>query len=597
MDQLPTEIILHVISFLHDTKDKIELLQVSRSLHSLITHNPSCWSPLDLSLHRERITNAALIGILRSCYLKIVVPRQQVLHSSSSRRQQQLQQQQQNFPQPLSSCRVGAQLDSIDLSGCHLLTLDALLMLVHTLPYLKVLGLNKYPATFIPEPLARHPRHYRRTRSTMIDMLRDDLYQCRPRHGLSSSTMDLSKQPLVSLSISDTTLLGLLPCMTFLTNLSLQHQPISYEACRVMNKTLKQLRHLDISSCQISVHSLQYLIRSLVSSLQSLKMLNLELSDMTLLCLQLFGEHSLTCLHLSCLDPQALPGLARSLRKLTKLTDFRLTRLPSGNVDGLISTLATCHLQSLDLSPKLEIYPIFSSHPRSLSDTASSLSLKASTSSSNRLPRQHSAKNTASSLLPPATKSPHAGPFTTATYSRSERNLTMTPPAFIHLSTFKYLVELRLCFPTLHNSKALTTFFKTATCPLQIFELRLRDLPPPTDDEDYLDGLAGFAHLHTLLLYSVPLTAASVSTILQLHRLNAMTIHDAKELAKVCPLFLRRWLSDLPHLRLLRMDRVPFAWTSITDLLPSYPHNYHPDHPLYHGDSMFIKTDAWEWVE
>jgi hypothetical protein len=171
----------------------------------------------------------------------------------------------------------------------------------------------------------------------------------------------------------------------------------------------------------------------------------------------------------------------------------------------------------------------------------------------------------------------------------------MTPLAFIHLATFKHLVELRLCFPTLHYSSPLTTFFKTATCPLQILELRLRDLPPLTDDEDYLDGLASFAHLHTLLLYSVPLTSASVFTILQLHRLNAMTIHDAKTLVKLCPLFLRRWLMDLPRLGLLRMDRVPFAWNSIADLLPSYTH--HPDQPLYNGDSMFIKTDTWEWVE
>ncbi|KAI8344582.1 hypothetical protein BC941DRAFT_409019 [Chlamydoabsidia padenii] len=613
MDQLPTEVILHVISFIHDTKDKIELLRANRYIKSLIIHNQSCWSSLDLSLYRDRINNGALIGILRSLSLDIVLIRRETPPSPPPTKRQHLLV---SPTSPPTSHRLGTLIENINLSGCHLVTPDALLMLVYTLPCLKVLHLNKYPATSIPDLLATHPRHCRRTRSTMIDMLRDDLYQCRPRHGLSSSTMDLSKQPLASLTIVDATLLRLLPCTPFLTNLSLQHQLVSHNTCCVMEKELVHLRHLDISSCQINVNSLQYLIRTMAASLISLKMLNLELSDLTLLCLQQHGKNSLECLHLSCLNPSSLPGLARTLRALVKLTDFRMTRLPSGNVDPLILRLATrqSQLRCLDLSPKLELYPTFvsgnHSRPFSSDNTAPIIIQPSSTSSTTTrlLKQQQQSLNknlslsSSSHLLPPntsnksRTRSGKSCNVTDVTFTRSERGLHLTDISFHHLAyNLTHLVELRLCFPTV-RAGTLTRFFKSAKCPLRVLELRLRDT---NDDDDYLDGLENLDHLETLLLYSVPMNTRSVDIILHTRRLKSMTIHDAKQLGKLSPLFLRRWLLGLPRLGLLRMDRVPFAWTSISDLLlPEQDYLYQPDHPLYNGDSMFIRTSSgiWQWV-
>ncbi|CAO3600856.1 unnamed protein product [Absidia cylindrospora] len=680
MDLLPTEVLLQIISFLHNPKDKIELLRTNWCIHSILAHTPICWSPLDLSLYREKINNAALLSILRSRSLEIVVPKQQPLQQPATLL---------TTPTPPHSSALAttvasnwskaAQLDSINISGCHLLTSEAILMLVNTLPYLKTLHIDRYTATSVPEPLARHPRHYRRTRSKMIDMLRDDLYQCRPRHGLSSSTMDLSKQPLTSLTITDTTLQRLLVSTPFLTDLSLQHQRLSMAVCRSMHKRLPHLRHLDISSCEVMSPDLQYLVRTMASSLLSLKMLNLALSNLTLLCLQLHGGHSLECLHLSCLDPLSLPGLARTVKSLTKLTDFRLTRLPSGNVDELVCTLATHHpqLQSLDISPKLELYPKFTSasHPKTypamditsafgpLSSATGTLSSTFRTTTTTAYPfhddddhrsdsfgiprsstsmkhqqhqrwtaaSRHTPIKAAARLLPPqpASITKRLGghlPSTTTqssssstssshvTFTRSERDLYLTDVSMDRLATcFNHLTVLRLCFPII-DGRTLSHFFQHTTCPLRTFELRLRNTGTTTAAApggvvvNYLDGLEHLDQLHTLLLYSVPINEHAVDSILATRHLQSMTIHDAKQLGKLYPFFLRRWLLELPRLGLLRMDWVAFAWTSVADIVRHHQQDgawiqqgrfYHPNDPLYDGDSMFIKTSPgmWEWVE
>ncbi|ORZ15897.1 hypothetical protein BCR42DRAFT_416112 [Absidia repens] len=724
MDLLPTEVLLQIIGFLHDPKDKIELLRTNRCIHSILAHTPICWSPLDLSLYTEKINNAALLSILRSRSLEIVVPKQPLLQQPATLLTTPTPPHPSALETTVASNRSkAAQLDSINISGCHLLTSEAILMLVNTLPYLKTLDIDRYTATSVPEPLARHPRHYRRTRSKMIDMLRDDLYQCRPRHGLSSSTMDLSKQPLTSLTITDTTLQRLLVSTPFLTDLSLQHQRLSMAVCRSMHKRLPQLRHLDISSCEVMSPDLQYLVRTMAGSLLSLKMLNLALSNLTLLCLQLHGGDSLECLHLSCLDPLSLPGLARTVKSLTKLTDFRLTRLPSGNVDELVCTLATHHplLQSLDLSPKLELYPKFTSasHPKTypaisnisnnnsritsaFGPPSSAIGTPSSTfrtttaaqpstarpfhdhdyhrpesfgvprSSSSmkhqqqirphqRLPGpRHTQVKAAARLLPPqpasitkrlgghitsssssttaqTSSSSSSIPATSSsssssnyvTFTRSERDLYLTDVSMDRLTTcFNYLTVLRLCFPII-DGRTLSHFFQHTTCPLRTFELRLRNTNTNTNSTtttttcsstlpsvvNYLEGLEHLTQLHTLLLYSVPINEHAVDSILATTNLQSMTIHDAKQLGKIYPFFLRRWLLELPRLGLLRMDWVTFAWTSVADIVCHRQQNdieddddgtwiqqecfYRPNDPLYDGDSMFIKTSSeiWEWVE
>ncbi|KAI8061099.1 hypothetical protein BC940DRAFT_310563 [Gongronella butleri] len=338
METLPAEIQLAIVDYLYDTKDKIELGRTCRRFERLLYGTPRCWSPLDLSLYANRVTNAVLLSMLRARGVTIVPSRQ--------------------LETPVLD-GMQLQLDAINLSGCHLLSSDAVLTVVRTLPRVSTLIINRYPSMAAPEELDRHPRHYKRTRLTMIDMLRDDLYQCRPRHGLASTTMDLSKQPLCCLSLADITLRHLFLNTKSLSTLSLQHQALRKATVQQMPSLLPQLRSLDISSCDIAVPDLQLLLRTLVPRLHTFKMLNLDLTNLTLLGLQLHGR-GLQCLHLSCIDPQWLPSIVRVVQHLSELADFRMTRLRSGNIDALIAALALRpNLTRLDLSPKLELYPKF----------------------------------------------------------------------------------------------------------------------------------------------------------------------------------------------------------------------------------------------
>ncbi|ORX61412.1 hypothetical protein DM01DRAFT_1332011 [Hesseltinella vesiculosa] len=355
MERLPAEIQLHIIDYLLDTKDKIELSSVNRPFYHLLFDTPRCWSPLDLSLYANQITNSILLSILRSRALTIVPspPRLHGWNDTMDSPYSATDNSQTNAPQSYRH-----QLEFINISGCHLLTSEAVMTLVCTLPFLKGLILNRYPSMSAADPLARHPRHYRRTRLTMIDMLRDDLYQCRPRHGLASTTMDLSKKPLCCLAIADTVLRQILHRVPLLTSLSLQHQSLGATTVQQLPLLLPNLCHLDISSCDIALSSLQSLLRHMDGRLISLKMLNLDLSNLTLLCLQLHGSKSLQVLHLSCIDPQWFLGVVRVVQLLPHLHDFRLTRLRLGNIDPLLAALASHpHLERVDLSPKLELYP------------------------------------------------------------------------------------------------------------------------------------------------------------------------------------------------------------------------------------------------
>ncbi|KAI9302800.1 hypothetical protein BJ944DRAFT_269366 [Cunninghamella echinulata] len=648
MDCFPTEIILHIIAFLYDVKDKIELSYTNRFMYSLLSTNSNCWSPLDLSLHRGNINNIILLNILRTRSIKIITPWQQ-----KQQQQKEIDKHQQH-----------AHINEINLSGCCFISCDAILTVVSTLSFLTTLHLNRYAPISIPESLHYHPRYYIQTKSIMIDMLRDEVYQQRPRHGLSSANHDLSKQPFTPFILPDTTLRQIIQLTPHLKDLAIQSQQISKETCEAMGQLIPHLCHLDISSCDISVSHLQILLRTIGRQLISLKMLNIDLSNLTILSLLHYGASTLECLHLSCIDPQFLPSLTQLVSHLSVLKDFRLTRLRSENIDYLIHALASRPLiKYIDISPKLELYPkLLPLSASSSSSTSSSPSTSASaatpsTSSYTNISSNHSTKyhqhhnhhhnkvnkknispSSSSSLssartgfLRPSstidkiktakgiTNNKHhfsstsnndgsssSSSSSTSTsslspsilsFTRAECDLYMTPAVLLKLSFLPYLVELRLCFPTI-NATSLCHFFETTTSPLRILELRLKEnkeeqhkkekhhhhasiethyyqykpsfssieKDPSLPKTDFLKHINRLTQLHTLYLYGVPINQNNIDTIATMYSLQSMVLDHCGKLGHIDPYFLRKWLVYLPRLKMIRMNYIPYLESTVKDL-------------------------------
>ncbi|CAO3622614.1 unnamed protein product [Cunninghamella echinulata] len=495
----------------------------------------------------------------------------------------------------------------------------------------------------------------------MIDMLRDEVYQQRPRHGLSSTNHDLSKQPFTPFNLPDTTLRQILQLTPHLKDLAIQSQQISKETCEAMGQLIPHLCHLDISSCDISVSHLQILLRTIGRQLVSLKMLNIDLSNLTILSLLHYGASTLECLHLSCIDPQFLPSLTQLVSHLSVLKDFRLTRLRSGNIDYLIHALATRPLiKYIDMSPKLELYPkLLPLSASSSSSTSSSSSASATTpsnssynnSSSNHSTKYHqhhnhhskaskknispssssslssartgflrrsstidkiktakgitnnkhhfssTSNNDGSSSSSSSSASSSSPPSSILLFTRAEYDLNMTPATLFKLSSLPYLVELRLCFPTI-DATSLCHFFETTTSPLRVLELRLKEnkeeqhkkekhhhhtsteshyyqykpfsssleKDPSLPKDDFLKHINRLTQLHTLYLYGVPINQSNIDMIATMYSLQSMVLDHCGKLGHFDPCFLRKWLISLPRLKMVRMNCIPYLESTVKDL-------------------------------
>ncbi|KAF7722798.1 hypothetical protein EC973_002682 [Apophysomyces ossiformis] len=591
LDALPPELLLHIVWFLNDIRDKCQLSASCKLFHSLLSSHPWCWSPLNLSRYGDQTTNVVLLSILRNCSIPIVLPNEA-----------------NNNTRPRS--QPNRTIDRVNLSGCWCLTSDAIITLACTLPNLIELHLNRYGYTRIGNAVASIPFEQR-----------DHLYQIRPSHNLSSLAMDLSKEPSLSLTLPESTLQKLLGRCSFLQTLSLQYQQLGTDVCKSF-KELKHLRSLDISSCVVTQPALQYLLRGVARQLVSLKMLNIDLSNLTLLCLQQHGTN-LRCLHLSCPEPHTLPSIGRVLDCL-ELEDFRLTRLRAGNIDPIIERLSPT-LKRLDLSPKMDIYP---KYPRSFprlfrayggmagrNEARAPVCLRFHTPprSFESPTRNGNATRTTTNLA--GNERPRLQP---ASYLyRTEHDLGLTDASLYRLRAFTDLVELRLCFPTI-TASALSLFFKSAP-QLRIFELRMIARNENTGDphrveesEDYLQSIEYTHRLREIHLYSVWLSDNAVEHLSQIKTLKQITICNGGTIGERKPAFLRRWLLSLPLLETVRIGKMTLRWDLIDDIIQKLPLGNITlpciqqanggltssdvlTRTMTEGDITFHKRGNWEW--
>ncbi|KAI7849343.1 hypothetical protein BDC45DRAFT_520994 [Circinella umbellata] len=505
-------------------------------------------------------------------------------------------------------------------------------MVACSLPQIKQLELNRYGNT---------------TNDTLWPFeQRDHLYQMRPSHNLSSLAMDMSKVPSMSLTLSESTLQFIVGRCSQIESLSLRYQHFEIDSCRAIAGRLHHLTHLDISSCIITQPVLQMLLKNCGKRLLSLKMLNIELTNLTLLCMQQYAKN-LKQLHLSCQEPQVLVGIIRTLERFHTLEDFRLTQLRTGgNVDEIVEKLNPASLRRLDLSPKLDFHPRYlKSSPttiatggggaRLVSPCASpsgTLQRRRSTSPINNGNMMHSLnkknngnnRNDNSSInngndiksSSQQQQKLQLKQLQRQQLSRTEHQLYLTDRSLATLCNFKGLVELRLCYPVVSKS-ALTQLF-TCVPNLEILELRMEMrkaaacssssspiLSSATSvaggiggttgghhylslgderllmqqkkkkkqaeeeeekiwqdqDEDTVDVLRGLLPSHVprlreLSLYHSWISTATARTIGSLSNLRKLTVYNCGKIVDREPELIRRWLTSLHLLQVLRLGRV-----------------------------------------
>ncbi|KAI8889689.1 hypothetical protein K501DRAFT_238567 [Backusella circina FSU 941] len=409
---------------------------------------------------------------------------------------------------------------------------------------------------------------------------RDHLYQVRPSHDLSSMAMDLFKRARFGLKLSFRLLEAAIEHLPALTTLSIQYQEINPGGKGLSSfSQFKHIRHIDISSCIISQPNLQLFLRLVGKQLITLKMLNIELANMTLLCLQQFGTN-IECLHFSCMEPRLLPNISIVISHLKRIGDFRLTGMRTGNIDNIIYKLNSNTVERLDLSPKLNMFPKHSTtsgarrnYPQGRRRSSnSSTSSNGSNSGSNKHPSQEA--------------SPYSQ-MSSANYTTTEHDLLISDAAIFKIQQYVNLIELRLCFPTA-SSSAIRSLFDSLPS-LEIFELRLRSKKrssanlklqqrmEQTYEEDYLIGLQKLQKLKELHLYSVYLTQQALNSISHIKSLKYITLCQAGPLIEY-PDIIRHWLTMLPVLCTLRLGHLssPFSlWSTSTNVIyPSNKENY-----------------------
>ncbi|KAI9277044.1 hypothetical protein BDA99DRAFT_494737 [Phascolomyces articulosus] len=647
METLPSELVLNVLRFVTNITDKCQLSITCRRIHNLLSSNPWCWSPLDLSHHGDRITNSTLVSILRNCAIRIKLPGEAPSPTTPS-----------NNP----SYDVLRTIQHVNLSGCWCLTPEALCMVACSLPQLTRLELNRYGSTTELWPFEQ----------------RDHLYQMRPSHNLSSLAMDMSKVPSMSLTLSESTLQYIVGQCTRIESLSLRYQNLGIAGCRAIER-LPHLTQLDISSCAITQPVLQKLLKSCGRQLLSLKMLNIDLTNFTLLCMQQHAKE-LRQLHVSCQDPQILVGIVHVLERFEKLEDFRLTQLRTGgNVDVIVEKLNPATLRRLDLSPKLDFHPRF---PKSSTATgggprlvSACTSPPGTTPSRRRSPSPNNGNtmhlfnsnkkdNSGSSSSPTITHNNNDNKSSASSQQlqqqqqqqqkklqlkqlqqqlpRTEHQLYLTDQSLATLCNFKGLVELRLCYPVV-SKPALTELF-TCVPNLEILELRMEmrkaaacSSPPSSSgsggrfplhsngqlqqkkkkqqqeeeklwedqDEKAVDVLRGLLpinvpKLRELALYHSWISVVTARQICSFDRLRELTIYNCGKIVDREPELVRRWLSSLPLLQVLRLGRMGHIRCDLMDDIAT-PNDILQSKHISRPDDEFIFTHhsflsgQWKW--
>lgn len=519
LSNLPAELLLRIVQYIPSISDKCQLLQTCRRVHHLFSSHAVCWNNLDLSPYDGTLNNNQLLKFLRNCN----IPLNTITNVNP----------------------VTMAIQRLDLSGCWKLSENLVVALAKSVTHINELCLNGYRLHDI------RPSYRKKGRLNAIafEQQRDHVYQVRPSHDLSSMAMDLSKKPGHQLKVPLVLLNDILENLHFLTLLSIQYQDLSMTQAHHRFSRFKRIRHLDISSCIISQPSLQTLLRVVGPNLQTLKMLNIELAGLTWLCLSQFCEQ-ITCLHVSCDEPNTLPSVRHAVSCLSHLEDFRLTRIRTGSIDPVFLRLNSLLLKRLDLSPKMNIFP------------------KNNTSQQTPLYQERNLPSRSTSL-------------SISNYATLEHCLLFSDVSLGHLSKCHQLVELRLCFPTI-SSTALHQALKQLP-QLEIFELRQR----VDKQEDYLTGLQFCKRLKELHLFSVNVTQDTFRNILVSNNcpmqstLQHMTLSDIGYGLTVDDI--NTLLSSLPILQTLCLGRL-----------------HHPLSDLYgkvedRNNVIFYKLDNHQW--
>ncbi|KAK4512232.1 uncharacterized protein ATC70_002928 [Mucor velutinosus] len=447
--------------------------------HLLSTH-VACWKQLDLSPYDSTIGTNSLLTFLRNANIPLYTT-----HKSSD--------------------SITAAITALDLSGCWNISEELVVALSRSLTHLTHLSLNGYR---LNTPILQRILRQRKLQQNVspaiaFEQQRDHVYQVRPSHDLSSMAMDLSKKQTHRLKVPLVLLTSIVSSLPHLTSLSIQYQDLGG---RHSFPEFRHIRHLDISSCIISQPALQTLLRVVGPNLVSLKMLNIDLNNLSWLSVSQYGK-KLECLHVSCNEPLLLPSIRHVVGHLPLLKDFRLTRIRTGSLDPVIERLNPDNLTRLDLSPKMNIYP---------RSTASS-NLNPSRRSSRVQLSLDSAATTSPTILAVASngrhnKHPpqsHKFSLSISNYATTEHDLLLSDASLERLSHCRQLVELRLCFPTI-TAPCLHETLKQLS-QLQILELRQKN---DKSTVDFLTGLKYCQHLKELLLFSVHVSQNAVNTMI-----------------------------------------------------------------------------------
>ncbi|KAI8369024.1 hypothetical protein BD560DRAFT_398397 [Blakeslea trispora] len=494
LPNLPVELLLRIIDHLPKLGDKIQLSKTCKSLNHLFRTQTACWSRLDFSDYDTILNTSHLLQFIKNCPIE--------LWSCQS----------------TTSCALNTPITTIDLSGCWNLSEDLIVALISSLRQLDELYLNGYPLNRIASYLD-------------FEYQRDHVYQMRPSHDLASMTMDLSKEPMQRLKVPFVLLSSILDKLVHLRILSIQYQDLAVQHGSFHFSAFQHLQSLDISSCLVDQATLQAMFQKIGPNLRTLKMLNIDLSSLSWLCLGQFGKQ-ITCLHVSCNDPAHLVNIRHVVLHLRALRDFRLTRLRTGEIDMVVHQLNPHTLERLDLSPKINIYP---KKIRSL--TTSEPSLDQRKKGCKRHPPE------AQKLIHHSKEEAVNHQREIRHYATIQHDLLLSDASLRYLSGCHHLVELRLCFPRIsvnglyHLLRALPQ--------LEIFELRQRR----EGHEDYLTGLVYSEALKELYLFGVWISKQTIERITESNMLASLRHLTVSEGGRIVELQMEDMILSLNSLQ------------------------------------------------
>ncbi|OZJ05028.1 hypothetical protein BZG36_02147 [Bifiguratus adelaidae] len=548
LEALPPEILLDVATFVTCFQDRLHLCQSSSRIRSVLIGHEPLWYTLSLSPLAESITDAVLSEIFREL-------------SSAP---------------PLQPKRLPVKI--LDLSGCFKISSLSLQYLERYLPSLRCLQLGVDPAEDDTWQLPKGTRL--QLRKIVLGRQRQGLYKdwrssitspvfaktghdygYRRRYAMGTLTSSALKSTLVS-------------CGRTLESLTLAGHCLARSALQTIASHCISLRYLDISGCegQITQGDLQTLFEGIGPHLETLKMTNMsELSDLTSLFLVQHCGKTLRVLHISGGKYAAVTFLTRAVSRLPRLEDLRINQIVSGDVNGLVLALRDSglfqQLTSLDLSPKLDIYP------------------------SNR----HASRSAAS----------HTSPSTPSFASGMRMEHALAPcsdQALDMLCRFERLTTLRLVNPAYITSAGVNNMLRHLP-QLQVLELRR------WQDMQYSDGGLttispdNLPDLRECVLYSILIPPSIFADWTDFRHLKLVELWDASNFDHH---HLKGLLLSCPTLRQLRIAKTSVIWDDFADILgvdgsttsftPSpdapFPPASHLKHLKYDGEIVLSRLDG-----